>query len=288
MESFSQRKGLKPVKNILQVDSMDDDLRIKLWNNLHIFYWQNVKTGIRNSFLKDFNNSSIVTLIMQLWKEYFINALDTLSDDWDEVYKVVKEYFFKCTWYEAYDLIEFVSAHYPVPHFNSVFIKSCNRILETELSAYRFVGGKITQITSDVEISEIQQALEIPVSPVQEHLKQALDLLADRKNPDYRNSIKESISAVEALCRLIAKDDDASLGKALDEIEKTGVIELHKALKDAFHRLYGYTSDKKTGIRHALINEPNLNFEDAKFMLVSCSAFINYLVIKSSKAGIAI
>src|SRR3989304_8059055 len=114
MESFSQRKSLKPVKNILQVDSMDGDLRIKLWNNLHIFYWQNVKTGSRNSFLKDINNSGIVTLIMQLWKEYFINTLDTLSDDWDEVYKVIKEYFFKCTWSEAYDLIEFVSWHYPI------------------------------------------------------------------------------------------------------------------------------------------------------------------------------
>ncbi|HEU4506960.1 MAG TPA: hypothetical protein VFR78_01890 [Pyrinomonadaceae bacterium] len=39
MNSFSQRKGLKPIKNIVQVDSMDRDLRNGLWNALQIFYW---------------------------------------------------------------------------------------------------------------------------------------------------------------------------------------------------------------------------------------------------------
>lgn len=55
---------------------------------------------------------------------------------------------------------------------------------------------------------------------------------------------------------------------------------MHKALKNAFSNLYGYTSDTG-GIRHAL-SEDNLEvtMEDAKFMLVSCSAFINYLKTK--------
>lgn len=60
---------------------------------------------------------------------------------------------------------------------------------------------------------------------------------------------------------------------------------MHPALKGAFEKLYGYTSSAK-GIRHALLDEPNLGFEDAKFMLVSCSAFVNYLKSKAAKAGI--
>jgi len=76
----------------------------------------------------------------------------------------------------------------------------------------------------------------------------------------------------------------ADLDKCLKRIEKEGKIELHGALKQAFSRLYAYTSDEK-GIRHALLDEPALDFEDARFMLVSCSAFINYLKLKSSKAG---
>jgi len=58
-------------------------------------------------------------------------------------------------------------------------------------------------------------------------------------------------------------------------------------LKKGFSNLYGYTSSAE-GIRHALLEEAKLNFEDAKFMLVSCSAFVNYLIAKTSKAGIKI
>jgi hypothetical protein len=46
--------------------------------------------------------------------------------------------------------------------------------------------------------------------------------------------------------------------------------------------LYGYTSDTH-GIRHALKDDSQPNAEDAKFMLVSCSAFVNYLVEKAQK-----
>ena len=47
------------------------------------------------------------------------------------------------------------------------------------------------------------------------------------------------------------------------------------ALRNAFSSLYGYTNDAE-GIRHALLEEGNLTKADAKFMLVCCSAFINY------------
>ena len=129
----------------------------------------------------------------------------------------------------------------------------------------------------------IEEALKDAPKPVDIHLKTALDLLADRKSPDYRNSIKESISAVEAICKQVSGNPKATLDQALKELQKN--TNLHAAIKKAFSNLYSYTSDAQ-GIRHALLDEPNLDFEDAKFMLVSCSAFINHLITKSSKAGI--
>ena len=48
--------------------------------------------------------------------------------------------------------------------------------------------------------------------------------------------------------------------------------------------MYGYSCDAE-GISHALMDEPNLAFEDAKFMLVACAAFVNYLKAKAAKAG---
>ncbi len=99
--------------------------------------------------------------------------------------------------------------------------------------------------------------------------------------------MKESISAVEALCKLIASDASATLGTALDKIERQRTVPMHGSLKAAFKALYGYTSDA-SGIRHALKDEPDVELEDATYMLVTCSAFVNYLVEKARKAGISL
>ena len=51
-------------------------------------------------------------------------------------------------------------------------------------------------------------------------------------------------------------------------------------VKSAFEKLYVYTNHEDTGIRHALMDDEE-NYtptaEEALFMLISCSAFINYL-----------
>jgi len=281
--SFSQRKGLEPVKSVLQVDSMDADLRNGLWNALTIFYWSQVGDG---TDLMEFF-PKLRTLCQRLWFHYFREPLDTLSDQWRFIHREIRQYFFDSPWNKVYDFIEFVANNYPDEDnpVNPKFMDFCNGVLKQELSAYRFVGGVITQLTSEQEIAEIEEALEAKSpKPVTIHLKTALDLLADRESPDYRNSIKESISAVEAICCSITGNSKATLGQALKAIERDGKVDLHPALKAAFDKLYGYTSDAD-GIRHALLlDEPNLDFEDAKFMLVSCSAFINYLRENSSKA----
>jgi len=286
MKLFSQRKGIKPAKSKIQSDSMDNELRTGLWNVCKIYYWDKLSPTrpapySRYSCLS--THEDLHLLCRRLWIRYFKRPLDTLDDVWFNTYNKIKKYFFECAWNEVYDFIEFVAKNYPDESVNQKFIDYCNIVLERELSAYSFVNGIITQITSKEEISAIEEALKVPISPVREHLNSALRLLSDRKNPDYRNSIKESISAVESLCNLIAGKEKATLGQALKEIESK--IALHPALKKAFSHLYGYTSDAD-GIRHSLMDETSVAFEDAKYMLVSCSSFINYLLAKAEKEGI--
>lgn len=115
---------------------------------------------------------------------------------------------------------------------------------------------------------------------VETHLTRSLELLSNRNSPDYRNSINESISAVEAYCIILTNDSKATLGKALAKIEKE--FNLHNGLKAAFSALYGYASDSG-GIRHSLLQDDiEITLEDAKFMLISCSAFINFLKSKET------
>jgi hypothetical protein len=278
MKLFSQRMGLKPAKSIFQVDSMDDDLRNALWSALKIHYWDNSSPELRfDQHLKFF--------CTRLWIDYFKLPLDTMPSHMVNILQKVRKYYFEAQWYEVYDFIEFVPNNHPNDYYNRQFIALCNSFLERELSAFRFVGSTITKITDASEINEIDEASDIPVKTVREHLRSALSLLSDRKAPDYRNSIKESVSALESLSRLICSDRDATLGEAIKLIEKQGKVKWHPALKGALDKLYGYASDEG-GIRHGLKEEDSIDFEEAKFMLVTASAFVNYLIQEASKAGI--
>lgn len=279
MKRFSEREALKEVRTDFQVNSMDNALRNRLWNVLDYHYWKGM-----GRYSNEIDGDDKV-LFTKLWHYYFKKPVDTLDYVWDNDYDRIRKYFSKCEWFEVYDFIEFVSSAYPDIHTNERFKKTCNSVLEQELSAYRFVGNQITKITTKEETAEIEEALLTPFTTVRTHLEKALSLMSNRKTPDYRNSIKESISAVEAICSLITKGKKATLGQALKEIEEK--VGLHQALKKGFSNLYGYASSAD-GIRHALLEETKLSFEDAKFMLVSCSAFINYLISKASKAGLKI
>lgn len=263
---------------------MDEALRNRLWNLLTSFYWDK---GL-NFPLYDDLSQNMHTFVRNLWHNYFKLAFSGIGDMWPPILDAISKYYFKCGWNNVYDFIEFVANNYPDEEINKQFVQACNDVLESDLSAYRFVGKQITPITSENEIAEIEEATSSPFESVNTHLESGLKLMSDRTSPDYRNSIKESISAVEALCRIVTKDNKATLGKALDVIEKEGKIELHGALKKAFDSLYGYTSSAE-GIRHSLLDEKTtLSFEDAKFMLVSCSTFVNYLITKASKAGLTV
>ncbi len=264
----------------MQVNSMDAELRNGLWNGLQIFYWETVRN------FEETGDSVLGPLLQFLWMDFFKKPVDEIPEYWVRAHTNLKVWFSKASWNEVYDFIEFVVAHASNVFDTEGFMGFCNTVFEREMSAYRFVNGLIVQLTSEEEIAEIERAInsQASLSPVAKHLRTALERLSDKINPDYRNSIKESISAVESMCNLITGHKD-TLGEALKKVETK--VAIHSALKKGFSNIYGYTSDA-SGIRHALLDEPNLDFEDAKYMLVSCSAFVNYLAAKANKAGLTL
>ena len=271
---FSQRIGKLPVK-LVQREAMDADLQNSLWNVVTCEYWTHYQAPGYGSY--DFvRGSNMEPFVNDLWLHYFKRPIDEIDQYWDECLKKIKDHFLKLQWHGVFDFIEFV-ADFSNDARNSSFISACNTFLERENSAYRFVDCKIAEITSQEEIDAVEAAIagSTPYSGVTTHLQTALSLLTNRTNPDYRNSIKESISAVESLAGQIAGEKSAKLGDVLNELEKSH--SLHPALKKAFTALYGYTSDAQ-GIRHALLDEPTLTKADARFMLVACSAFVNYSI----------
>lgn len=187
-------------------------------------------------------------------------------------------------WYKKLDLIEatikYLYAFEKNPMYHPIvdeFSHQLNFEFERHKFAYRVIGKEIVEITSKNEIVSIETALATSSKNVQLHLNKALELYSLRPVGDYRNSIKEAISAVEAFCR--DKTGERTLGQALKHLENNGVL-IPSLLKSAFDKLYAYTNQPDTGIRHALMDDEGKytpSSEEALFMLISCSAFINYL-----------
>lgn len=183
-------------------------------------------------------------------------------------------------WHNKLDLIEetIVSLRKMKKTCYDYFVNSMNCQFERLNFAYRIVDDLIVEITSEEEIASIQQALDVSQNGVRTHLHTALVHLSTKPVGDYRNSIKESISAVEAISREITGEKSINFKK----MEEAGVS-VPSALREAFNKLYGYTNDGTTGIRHALMDDTNEpTADEAIFMLVFCSAFINYLTKKIS------
>ena len=221
-----------------------------------------------------------------IWAEFLKKPRD--DDDNGGLLSRYKDYtkdiFLSSEWHKVFDLIEFVIKEWPKISIQTdwyiternKFIDECNSTLKKENSAHQIVRCRVVEITAKQEIESIESAMATPYDGANGHIKKALSLFSRRENPDYRNSIKESISAVESITREITGEDSVSAG--VDKLEKHG-IKLHGAHKEALKKLYGFTSDAD-GIRHASTNsEPlDINRNTARFMLIACSAFVNYII----------
>lgn len=268
--NFSQRIGLEQEKKPLQLDFMDDGLRMGLHNAIRRYeHFYSVQLG------------SLSGVYHKIWV-YFMEQDSDEMNPYNMLTRIqvdIKAYFMGLAWNKVYDYIEFYTNHADRQQELEDFI---NQILEKNNSAYRFVEGIIAPITNEQELTEVVEACHTGQKAIDYHMKKAIEIFSDKNTKDYPNTIKEAITAVEAAVNIVNGSEGKTLGDALKQLDKKK--KLQGTLKIAFDKLYGYTCDKETGIRHALINDAKCppDFADAKFMLVACSAFVNYLLQKNT------
>ena len=195
MKRFSERVGAVEAKSVLQLNSMSDALRNSVWNFLSSIYnegesgwWQPAEA---------------------LCQWFFKLPVDELPDynihrrDW------IKQKFYSLEWHQAYDFIEFAATYQGQRKYTQIdtatMHRVINKIFETEYAGYRFLGGELSPISSAAEVDAIDAAISLTsksgLTGAQTHLKAALHLLGKRPTPDYRNAVKESISAVESVAK---------------------------------------------------------------------------------------
>lgn len=284
MALFSERYGYTKPSEALIREAMPEEMENAICSCYDLL-WEMLRNfdsfGSYNEYYKN--------LELYFWTKFLNRRRNDYNGYSAVVTSIIKDPEFP--WYKRLDVVEItlkwlISKETDDERLHSVakkFALLINHEFERLNYAYRFVDQEIVELTSEEEINAIETCLAASTSNVKMHLSSALDLLAKKPIGDYRNSIKESISAVEAVCREMT--GKKSLGDALDELTKAGV-EIPKVLKLGFEKLYGYTNNKDTGIRHALMDNDGAylpSSAESIFMMVSCSAFINYLYAKKAQ-----
>ena len=292
---FSDRNNIKAENKEIQVKNFDERTRVQLKNMMSQLY-----NWVYDGHIT-YTRKEIQKFLQYVMGGIYCQPVDirTIYND-DDIFKMINQTLFYGDYDDVLTLIEAIVQYWDLflrrtkgyhyyddycdEYKNTSIFEVVNSCFKREYIGYRFIDGLINSISDDIELETINQAMVNKYQSVYEHLSKANKFISDRISPDYANSIKESISAVEAMCQIItnAKGRDATLGNMLNKLEDSG-IKIHGGLKDAFKKLYGYTSDAN-GIRHAgNIGGPSATFEEAKFMLVTCCAFINYLKVLCSK-----
>jgi hypothetical protein len=91
MVPFSDRLGVRPVREALQVDSADAPLRTALWNGAVQAYFGALQPGYP---LADVD--PLYGVITGLWMHVMGRPIDDLPYYCQDIQQAVKEYFFEC------------------------------------------------------------------------------------------------------------------------------------------------------------------------------------------------
>ncbi len=260
MPKFSEREGF--TKPVLQINSLDQATRNRLYNLI-------VYDCEINYFIGERNQKAL-----QIWSDFFgQNNSEIVNYE-----HFLIDFLNKSSWYLIMNCVDFVANNFYQIINTNTYNSKVNRIFEENHVGYRLLNGQVIPITNQDELDEINKVLKTNRKTIGIHIQNAIKLLSHLKAPNYANVIKESILAVEAALQYLTGDTSKTMGELLDLLSKKYHVE--QALTKSWKAIYGFASDK-WGIRHAAKpNEAVANLDDARYFLITCSAFVNYLLAK--------
>ncbi len=262
MSSFSKRNGhIKPREHI-QSNYLDAPTRTDLWNlfceerNSIIFdqrdlfehYWTNTESFLGKP--RDEIEGHVNYIAHQ-------NGFPHLFyTDQDQLYRRARKVMYKNLFLEhpfntLFDFIEValrICTRIPATPFT---IEKINSILERQCTSYRIVNGQVIEITSESEIKLVEDnflSTQEKFPTLYNHLKKAFIALYDRKSPDYKKAIRESIDASESALKIILENKSTTGGDGMKKIRnRYKDNQPQYKIYDMFCSIYGMYSNE---VRH--------------------------------------
>lgn len=273
MPNFSQRYNYSSIDFELEVEYLSKTARIGIWNVIY---------ESRNNLFHPDSIGLAEHLSKRLWSDYLNQPLDD-QPGYSDLQQIVKNLIIKSSWNKVFDLLEAIFKYwdefvqhniFAVRDDLTEFVESIVRCFKVRHIGYSVIALQITPIQSEAEVEEINEAAKnLQYLPgAHQSLARAMHHLSNRDNPDYINSVKESISAVEAVLKEVSGKN--SLSENIDELKKKGVV-VHPALQKSMKTMYGWASQVA---RHGTPTGSVIDFPLAKWTLITCTAFINYLI----------
>ena len=277
--SFSQTYGYEEVPAPLKLEELSTEARTSIWNLFYLSLDKSSVSGVMGE-----------RWIGDPWRQVFQTvhvSLDRLPiDDLDmrfETFRAsLRRRIATQPFHRVFDLLEFVVRHRQCPHW---FVRAMEGVFEDCRLAYALDLGPpptiipaVTPEEGAAVVESLRGLQQAGLGGSASHLRNASSCI---NKGDWAGSVRESIHAVESVAGRLDPDGDRTLGSALNVIERRGA--LHPALKKAFVKLYGYSSNEQ-GIRHALIDKPEATVgkDEAVFMLGACASFASYLWRKNA------
>lgn len=279
--TFAQAEGIDPIPTQLATKTISREMRARLWDVVY--------ESLKATRVREVGRQNVYFVggeWYQILRDWHLDVLHRFSDDFSKSWAVwlpaLKTLFENEKYHAVLGFVQYVMRHRNPP---TNFAHAVQKALEASRSAYRVVAGDtIAPIASEGEGQAVSIAFEqlrgTAFKGPRVHLKAAAAALS---SGEWASSVRESINAVEAVVRLLAKS--TSVSDALKRLANKGHI--NRNMSAGLERLYAYTSDER-GIRHPLLDDGDANVDeaDAVYMFGASAAFITYLMTKARTVGL--
>lgn len=267
-ELFSKRYGLRPTPEGLMYEDVPERGRVGLYLIVEQFF---TLEGYKEKLYSNLYSNICIALRIPhdrsvLYEHQASRAIEKLIGH--------------CEWWQFYDICE-VMWQILNPIDRDALSEHINTLFREEQLGFEMRDGKIEKVGSgfiDTKIKEARYLLkEAEFKGADKHFEKALKAINARPNPDVENCVKDAVSAMESVGRIIVNNEKALLSEIIKELAKKGTIP--KPLDQAIQKVYAYRGDQP-GVAHGLVGTSKVTIDEAEFVLAMSAAIIIYLVKK--------
>ena len=248
--TFSQREGQAPLPKLMQPEYLPQKFRQ--------LAWQAIDTEIVNASTNNKGNIySIIDSYQFDIRGQFHDEIEEWSEE-DYYFDFCKEWIRDKGYHEVLTFIEFILRNEDCSEnlhkdLVDVFEKAPVAYFVDDKDGLPTIMPRVSREAGEATRQAIETLRKNSMEGAATHLRQAAKRINDARHindPQFADSVRESISAVESVARRIAPNEN-TLGDALKSLEKKGLLK-NNQLKKGFELIYAYTNSEE-GVRHSLV-----------------------------------